>query len=324
MEMRTLAGTKLSVSRLCLGTMTFGAQVDQPTAASMLDLCLERGINFVDTANVYNKGASETIVGQVLRGRRDKVVLASKVGIRAGDEPHDVGLSRRTIQHQIEASLRRLQTDYLDLYYLHQPDESTPLEETLAAFDELVRQGKVRYIGASNYAAWQVCRMHWLAERNALQPPTVMQPMYNLLARGIEQELLPMCRGLGLSTVAYNPLAGGLLTGKHRPDGAPAAGTRFDANPAYQGRYWHHQNFEAVARLSSAAQAEGRSLVSIALGWLLHHTPTDCVILGASNLDQLASNLNAAAEGRACSKEMLIICDEIWRTLRGISPIYHR
>lgn len=323
METRTLAGTKLSVSRLCLGTMTFGAQVDRRAAASMLDVCLERGINFVDTANAYNKGGSETIVGQVLRGRRDKVVLASKVGIRAGDEPHDIGLSRRTIQHQIEASLRRLQTDYLDLYYLHQPDESTPLEETLAAFDELVRQGKVRYVAASNYAAWQVCRMHWLAERSGLQPPAVTQPMYNLLARGIEQEFLPMCRALGVSTVAYNPLAGGLLTGKHRADKPPASGTRFDANPAYQGRYWHPENFEAVAHLKAAAQAEGRSLVSLALAWLLHHTPVDCVILGASTLDQLAANLAAAEQG-PCSSETLAACDEAWRIVRGISPVYNR
>jgi aryl-alcohol dehydrogenase-like predicted oxidoreductase len=323
METRVLPGTDLTVSRLCLGTMTFGKQADERAAASMLDLCLERGVNFFDTANVYNAGVSETILGLLLKGRRDRVVLASKVGVKAGDGPLDSGLSRGAAQHHIEESLRRLQTDAVDLYYLHQPDPKTPLEESLSAMDGLVRQGKVRTVGASNYAAWQVCRMRWLAETSGYRPVSVTQPMYNLLARGIEAEYLPMCRALGVATVIYNPLAGGLLTGKHQADQAPPAGTRFDGNAIYRNRYWHAENFAAVSRLAAAARAEGRSLISVALGWLLHHTSIDCIILGASSLAQLRDNLQAAEDG-PCSEATVAVCNEVWTSLRGITPAYMR
>jgi aryl-alcohol dehydrogenase (NADP+) len=272
---------------------------------------------------VYNAGASEEIVGRVLRGRRDRVVLATKVGIRVGDTPQDAGLSRSTILHKIDQSLRRLKTYCVDLYYLHQPDPLTPLDETLSAVDDLVRSGKVRAVGASNFPAWQVCRMRWLAEVRGSVPVTVTQPMYNLLARSIEPEFLPMCRALSLSTVVYNPLAGGLLTGKHAAGEPPAAGTRFDGNTTYQERYWHPENFRAVNRLNAAAQEEGRSLLSLALCWLLCHTPIDCVILGASSLRQLTENLEAASQGR-CSAATLSLCEEIWPTIRGISPACHR
>ncbi len=323
MELRTLGQTNINVSRISLGTMTFGKQVDERAAASMIDACLERGVNFIDTANVYNAGASEAIVGRLLSGRRDKVVLATKVGIKVGERPQDVGLSRQAIHHQIEESLRRLQTDHVDVYYLHQPDASTPLEETLTAVDELVRQGKVRAVGASNYAAWQICRMRWLADANEYQPVSLTQPMYNLLARGIEPEFLPMCRALNVSTIVYNPLAGGLLTGKHTAERAPPAGTRFDGNAVYQDRYWHRENFEAVSRLTAAAREEGRSLVSVALCWLLDHTPVDCVIVGASSLDQLTENLDAAEQG-TLSAATVAVCNEVWPIVRGVSPAYHR
>jgi 1-deoxyxylulose-5-phosphate synthase len=297
MDYRNLKGTDLRVSRLCLGTMTFGAQTDARAAAEMVDACLARGVNFFDTANIYNRGESESILGQALGGRRRDVILASKVRGRMGDAPDESGLSRAAIERAVEESLRRLQTDYLDLYYLHQPDYDVPLDETLAATDALVRAGKVRYVASSNYASWQVCRMLWLAERHAWQPPGVAQQMYNLLARGLEQEFLPMAAELGVSTVAYNPLAGGLLTGKHRREEI-APGTRFDGNAMYQDRYWHGENFDAVAELQAVAAEAGRSLVSLALTWLLHHTPTDAVILGASKLEQLTENL-AACDGAA-------------------------
>jgi aryl-alcohol dehydrogenase-like predicted oxidoreductase len=311
------------VSRLVLGTMTFGKQVDEQTAASMVDIGLERGINFIDTANVYNAGAAEVMLGRVLRGRRGRVVLATKVGIKMGDQPDQIGLSRRTIHAQIEQSLRRLQTDYVDLYYLHQPDPQTPLEESLATVEELVRQGKVRQVGASNYAAWQLCRMHALADAAGHQRLSVVQPLYNLLARRIEPELLPACRELDVRSVVYNPLAGGLLTGKHAAAHPPASGTRFDGNAAYQSRYWHNENFAAMQRLATAAETEGRTLVSVALNWLLHNTPVDGIILGASSLAQLQENL-AATEDGSCSAETLTICEDVWQTLRGIAPAYHR
>jgi aryl-alcohol dehydrogenase-like predicted oxidoreductase len=272
---------------------------------------------------MYVEGQSESILGRLLAGRRDKVVLATKVGNKMGDGPDDAGLSRGAILKQIDASLRRLKMDYVDVYYQHLPDRATPLDETVAAMDDLVRQGKARVVGASNYSAWQTCRLRWLAEAGGLAPVEVTQPMYNLLARGIEPEFLPMCRSLGLSTVIYNPLAGGLLTGKHSADQPAAAGTRFDGNTMYQNRYWHRQNFEAVAHLKTAADRDNRSLISVSLGWLLHHTPIDCVILGASSLAQLQANLDAAGEG-PCSEPLLTACEEAWEMVRAISPRYLR
>lgn len=302
--------------------MTIGGQADEAAAARLIDRCLDAGINFIDTANVYNKGVSESILGRILKGRRDKVVLASKVRGRMGEGPDESGLSRAAILRAIDESLRRLQTDYLDLYYLHMPDYSAPLAETLAVMDELVRAGKVRYPASSNYAAWQVVRMLWVAEKNGYRPATVTQPMYNLLARGVEQEYMPMCREMGVSTVVYNPLAGGLLTGKQHRE-APLPGTRFDANQLYLDRYWHQAYFDAVAELRQVAERAGRSLVSLSLNWLLHHTGADCVILGASRIEQLEENLKAMEEG-PLAPETVAACDAVWARLRGVTPKYNR
>jgi len=322
METRTLGKTNLRVSRVCLGTMTFGAQTDEATAIQMVNTCLERGVNFFDTANVYNAGASETIVGRALKGRRDRVVLASKVAGKMGPDPDQAGLSRTAIKRAIDESLRRLQTDYLDLYYLHWPDYSVPFEESLEAMGELVRDGKVRHVAASNYASWQMVRLLWLAEQRKLPAVTVTQPMLNLLARGIETEFLPMCREFGIGTVVYNPLAGGILTGKQKFE-APIAGTRFDKNQMYLDRYWHEQNFTALEELSGVAREAGRSLVSLALNWVLHHAGVDCAIIGASRLAHLEENLRAAEEG-PLPPEIVASCDRIWSRLRGPSPKYNR
>ena len=322
METRTLGGTDLKVSRLCLGTMTFGAQVDEPTAASMVDLCLEQGINFFDTANVYNAGVTESILGRILGGRRERIVLATKVGIKMGEAPDERGLSRAAILKGIDDSLRRLQTDYVDLFYLHQPDYTVPLEESLQTVDELIRAGKVRYGAASNFASWQICHMLWLADKHHWQPVRVLQPMYNLLARAIDQEFLPMVRQFGLSVVAYNPLAGGMLTGKHRPDVVPP-GTRFDKMPVYKDRYWHPATFQAVRQLGDLAERSNRSLVSVAYGWLLGQPGVDCVIVGASRLEQLQQNIQAAQDGPLAA-EGLVECNKVWSELRGVSPPYNR
>src|SRR6266498_5706690 len=236
MQTRTLGRTDLTVSRACFGTMTFGSQVNENDAGRILDSCLDAGINFIDTANVYNAGKSEEILGRLLQGRRNRVVLASKVRGKMGEAPDEIGLSRAAIFRAIDDSLRRLCTDHLDLYYLHQPDWSVPIEESLEAMDRLVRAGKVRYPASSNYAGWQVVEMLSIAEKNGYTPATVTQPMYNLLARGIEQEYLAMCQRFGVATVVYNPLAGGLLTGKQTGQ-QPLAGTRFDKNEMYLNRY---------------------------------------------------------------------------------------
>ncbi len=322
MQTRTLLHTDLPVSRACFGTMTFGSQVDEPAAFRIIDRCLDAGVNFFDTANVYNKGASEVMVGKTLKGRRDKVILASKVRGKMGEAPDESGLSRAAIERGIEESLRRLQTDYLDLYYLHQPDYAVPIEESLEAMERLVKQGKVRYPASSNYSGWQVGQMQWVAQKNGYKPATVTQPMYNLLARGIEQEYLPMAKEFGVSTVVYNPLAGGLLTGKQQRD-APLKGARFDGNQMYLSRYWHAEDFDAVGELLDIARKAGRSPVSLALNWLLRHTPIDCVILGASKLEQLDENLKALEEGPLAA-DTVSACDQVWAKIRGVSPQYNR
>ena len=322
METRTLPHTDLTVSCACYGTMTFGKQSDQALSTRLVDRCIDGGINFFDTANAYSYGAAETILGNALKGRRNQVVLASKVGFKAGDEPGDSGLKRESILRAIDLSLERLQTDYLDLYYLHVPDWNTPIEESLEAMDQVVRAGKVRYLASSNYAGWQVVEMHWISQRRGYQAPHVSQPMYNLLARGIEQEYLAMCRRFEVSTVIYNPLAGGLLTGKHQME-RPIPGTRFDANQLYLDRYWHPAYFEAVDELKGIAESGGRTVVDMALNWALHHTAADCAIIGASNEAQLTQNLEALAQG-PLPAEMVTACDGVWNRLRGITPKYNR
>jgi 1-deoxyxylulose-5-phosphate synthase len=322
MDKITLKHTDLNVSRICLGTMTFGGQTDEAAATRMIDLCREAGINFLDTANVYNKGASEEMLGRVLGNRRRDFIVASKVRNKMDDAPDQAGLSRTAILRAIDDSLRRLRTDYLDLYYLHLPDYSVPIEESLDAMNEVVKQGKVRYLASSNYSAWQMTEMFGIAQRKGYQAPWIAQPMYNLIARGIEQEYVPMCKHFEVSNIVYNPLAGGLLTGKHKRD-APIPGTRFDKNKMYQDRYWHPADFDAVDQLSQVAQEAGRSLVSLSLNWLYHHTATDCIILGASRVEHLEQNLATLRDG-PLTAETVQACDKVWTELRGPTPKYNR
>jgi 1-deoxyxylulose-5-phosphate synthase len=319
---RDLPHSDLQVSRLCFGTMTLGKPLDQTGTNEVVNRCIEVGINFFDTANMYNAGVAERLLGTSLKGRRDKIILASKVRAKMGEAPDQQGLARAAILRAIDESLQRLQTDYLDLYYLHMPDHSVPVEESLEAMESLIKQGKVRNVASSNYAGWEVVQMLGICKERGWHAPHVSQPMYNLLARGIEQEYLPMCREFGVSTVVYNPLAGGLLTGKHRQDFI-LPGTRFYKNELYQRRYWHTQYFNAVERLRQIAQSAGRSLVSLALNWLLHHTLSDVIILGASSLAQLNENL-AAAEDGPLPENVVKACDQVWHDLRGPLPVYNR
>lgn len=323
MEFRTLPKTGLKVSRVSFGTMTFGAQTDEATAHRIIDRCLDAGINFIDTANVYNRGAAETITGKILKGRRDKVILATKVCNKMGDAPDDVGLSRAAMRKAIDASLNRLGTDYVDLYYLHLPDYSTPIEETVETMEELVRAGKVRFPAISNYAAWQVTEVLCLCEKRGYRPYYISQPMYNLIARGIEDEYLPFCQRFGVAVVPYNPLAGGLLTGKHSRQSGPTPGTRFDGNKMYLDRYWHDDDFAAVEELRTIAADAGKTLVELAFQWLLSRPLVDSIILGASRLEQLEENLKAI-EGGTLDPATLTRCDAVWKRLRGITPKYNR
>jgi aryl-alcohol dehydrogenase-like predicted oxidoreductase len=322
MDRVTLNHTDLYVSRICFGTMTFGGQTDRATAGRMIDVCVDAGINFLDTANVYNLGASEEILGGVLEGRRKDFILASKVRNKMGDGVEMSGLSRGAIFRAIDDSLRRLKTDYLDLYYLHLPDYAVDIEESLDAMNDLLKQGKVRYLASSNYSGWQMVEQMWIAQRKGYEAPYVAQPMYNLIARGIEQEYLPMSKRFGVSNVVYNPLAGGLLTGKQKRE-APLPGTRFDNNRMYLDRYWHQADFDAVDQLQHIAAAAGRSLVSLALNWIYRHTPVECIILGASRVDHLEQNLKVLSDG-PLDPETLQGCDKVWEALRGPTPKYNR
>ena len=322
MDNVTLKQTGLNVSRICFGTMTFGGQTGLDAARRMLDLCVDAGINFLDTANVYNLGASEEMLGHLLDGRRQDFILASKVRNKMGDGVEMAGLSRGAIFRAIDDSLRRLKTDYLDLYYLHLPDYAVPIEESLQAMHDLVQQGKVRHLASSNYSGWQTVEMLWIAQRDRYSVPYVAQPMYNLIARGIEQEYLPMSKRFGVSNIVYNPLAGGLLTGKQRRD-APLPGTRFDNNRMYLDRYWHQADFDAVDQLQRIAASAGRSLVSLSLNWIYHHTPVECIILGASRAEHLEQNLKVLQEG-PLDPETLQACDKVWEALRGPTPKYNR
>lgn len=323
MEYRRLKHTDLTVSRLSFGTMTFGSQTDEAAALRMVDRCLDAGINFFDTANVYNQGQAETILGKALSGRRQNAILATKVRGKMGEGPDDSGLSRAAIHRALDSSLRRLQTDYVDVYYLHQPDYDVPIEETLAALDEVLRAGKVRYPAISNYAAWQATEIHWIAEKNGFKPPYISQPMYNLLARGIEDEYLPFCRRFGIGVIPYNPLAGGLLTGKHLPEREPLSGTRFDGNQMYLDRYWHAEYFTAVEELKTIAREAERTLLELSFQWLLSRPEVDSMILGASRLEQLDENLKAC-DGGGFDESALARCDAVCNRLRGVTPKYNR
>lgn len=331
MRIRRLGNTGLRVSEICLGTMTFGHQCDEAVSFAIMDRAAEQGVTFIDTADVYpvppsadTAGSTEEIVGSWLQGQRDKFVLATKCRLRVGNGPNDEGLSRRHVLKAAEDSLRRLKTDYIDLYQAHAPDPETPLEETLRAFDDLVHQGKVRYIGLSNYPAWQVALALGLSDRYDLARCVCVQPRYNLLYREIESELLPLCRDQGLGVIAYNPLAGGLLTGKYRGTQEPVEGTRFalggKTGELYRQRYWHQAQFEAIDRLTQFCDRRGKSLLQVAIAWVLAQPGITCAIVGASKPDQLNDSLASVA--LTLDAEELDACNEAWFTLpRTSKPV---
>jgi len=317
MRYRKLGRTGLMVSEVCLGTMLFGDQLGEAESTEIFHKAIDSGVNFIDTADVvYAKGKSEEIVGKLIKGGRQSVVLATKVGMAAGPGINDIGLSRKHIMDGIEGSLRRLGTDYIDLYYVHWWDEGTPIEETLGALDDIVKQGKVRYIGCSNFFAWQLCEALWVSELQNMARFSCIQSLYNLLSRDIETELLPLCNYEGVGVCVYNPLAGGLLTGKHQQDKPPAKG-RFAherMGSAYKGRYWTPGNFEAVDQLKKLAQTNGCSLPQLSLAWILGNEQVTATIVGASSVRQLEENL-IATEIQLSEGEQTA-CDEVWHQLR--------
>lgn len=294
--------TGLKVSRLCLGTMTFGYQCDDETSFAILDASAEAGIDFVDTADVYPLGAppdlfgrTEEIVGRWLKGRRDEYVVATKCFFPTGKKPWDSGSSRQNIMRAIDASLKRLGTDHVDLYQVHSWDAETPIDETLTALQDLVASGKVRYVGCSNFLAYQVARSIGRSEYLGVCRFESVQPRYNLLFRENERELLPLCEEERIAVIPYNPLAGGFLTGKHRR-GEPTAGTRFTLGYAagrYQERYWHDRMFETIDDLRTMADEAGVSMATMAVQWVLANPAITSPIIGASRPEQLADAVAA-------------------------------
>jgi aryl-alcohol dehydrogenase-like predicted oxidoreductase len=321
-HLRTPDGA-LEVPRLVLGTMTFGDQTDPQVAAAMVGRCREVGITMLDTANAYHDGRSEQIVGELVAPFRDEVVLATKVFNPMGPDPEDRGLSRPAIRRAIDGSCRRLRTDHVELYYLHQPDDGVPLEETLGAMAELVDEGRIGAIGVSNHAAWQVAELRRLAEVHGWPAVHVAQQQYNLLSRRVEEEYAAYAAHAGLVDVVYNPLAGGLLTGKHHPDDDPQPGTRF-TKAQYRDRYWNAAQFAAVDELRGIAADAGLSLLELAFRWLWSRPMVDAILLGASRLEHLEQNLAAAGSTAPLDDDTLRRCDEVWDTLRGPAPAYNR
>ncbi len=304
MKHTRLGRTGLQVSRLCLGTMTFGFQSDEKTATAIMDKAFAGGVTFFDTADVYPLGApagaqgrTEEIVGKWLEGRRDRVVLATKCFGRTGPSRWDQGNSRKHILDAVDASLRRLQTDYIDLYQLHGPDPDTPIDETLRALEDMVRSGKVRYVGCSNFQAYQLARAIGRSEAMNVVRFDCIQPRYNMLFREFERELFPLCREEGIGVIPYNPIAGGLLSGKHNPDAGPEEGSRFTLGTAagrYQDRYWHEGMFRTVEQLRPIAAEAGMSMTQLALAWVMANPVITAPIIGASRPEQLDDSLKAA------------------------------
>jgi 1-deoxyxylulose-5-phosphate synthase len=302
-----LGRTGLSVSRLCLGTMTFGLQCDEPTSVAILDRAAAGGISFLDTSDVYplgggldTVGRTEEILGRWLGGRRHEFIVATKCFGAMSARPWDRGLSRKHILDAIEGSLRRLRTDYVDLYQCHAPDDDTPIDETLHALDDVVRAGKARYIGTSNFLAYRIARAMGRSEVLGVARFDSAQPRYNLLFRQIERDLLPLCLEEGVGVIPYNPLAGGLLSGKHRRQTGPTPGTRFTLGNAarrYQDRYWHERGFATVEALRPLAAEAGISLPRMAVAWVLANPAVTAPIIGASRPEQLDDLLPAAEKG---------------------------
>jgi aryl-alcohol dehydrogenase (NADP+) len=329
MEHVRLGQSGLQVSRLCLGTMTFGLQIDETAAGAVLNRAADAGIDFLDTSDAYplggdlsTRGVTEEILGRWLRGKRDRFILATKCFAPTGPAPFDAGNSRKHIMSAVDASLRRLQTDYIDLYQLHGYDKNTPIDETLSALDDLVRAGKVRYTGCSNFLTYQLVRAYGRSETLGWAKFDSVQPRYNLLFRQIEREMLPFCSEEGVGVIPYNPIAGGLLSGKHDRTAPPPEGSRFtlgQAGPIYAERYWHEREFDTVEALRKLADQAGVSLVTLSVAWVLANKAVTAPIIGASRPEQLDASV--AAVGYTLGPELKRQLDDLTHEYRmGDAP----
>ncbi len=325
MKYLDIAGVPVKQSQLVLGTMTFGDTADPNLAQQMVDTALDAGITSLDTANGYSGGRSEEIVGALVKGRRNRVVLATKAGIYPGDAGDAPLLSAVGLRRSLTASLRRLQVREVDIYYLHKPDRSVPLTETLAALADFVREGTVRAIGVSNYSAWQIGEILQICEQVGAPKPVFAQQMYNLIARRLEDEYVEFASTHDLGTIVYNPLAAGLLTGRYAFSKTPGEGRFGSASIAamYRERYWNAENFDAVDKLGLIASQAGVSLPEMSMRWLLSKPVVTSVLIGGSKTKQIEANI-AAAEAGPLPDDVIAACDEVGTALKGPMPAYNR
>lgn len=318
-------GLHLPISQLVLGTMAFGDTVDADGAASMVDAALDAGVTVIDTANGYAGGASEEILASLLPKRRNSFLLASKAGIPHPDAGGYPPLSAAGLHQSVHGSLRRLGVDRIDLFYLHQPDRATPVEETMGAIAELVQQGTIGALGVSNFAAWQISELNHVADAIGTPRPVVAQQLFNLVARRIEEEYVEFAATAGLLTMVYNPLGGGLLTGKHNFTEVPTEG-RFGSSKLaemYKKRYWDQRLFAAIDFLKEISNSTGITLVELSLRWLISQRAVGAILLGASRVEQLQSNIRVAQKG-PLPAEIVAACDEVGKLLRGPMSSYNR
>ena len=292
MEYRYLGKSGLKVSAIGLGTNNFGRRLDADATALVINHALDMGVTMIDTSNSYGDGYSEDYIGRALKGKRDKAVIATKVSSTVGDGPNDGGNSRQHIMDAVKDSLRRLQTDYIDLYQIHWHDPNVPIEETLRALDDLVRQGKVRYIGCSNFTAWQVCEAAWTSRSLGIASFASVQPRYSLMDREIETELVPFCDAYGVGILPYYPLANGFLTGKYRRGEAVPKGTRLAEDD--RGMFTD-ANFDLLDKLEAFCEARGHTVLDLAFAWLLANDAVSSVIAGATHVEQIIANAKAAS-----------------------------
>jgi len=303
--------TGVKVSAIGLGTNSFGGRADRATSVAILHRAIDAGVTLIDTANIYTATASETIIGEGLRGRRHQVLLATKAGMKTGEGPNDGGASRHHLMRELDASLRRLQTDYIDLYQIHIWDPTTPLEETLRTLDDMVRSGRVRYIGASNYTAWQVMKALWVSDRRGLVRFETVQPSYSLADRSVERELVPLCQDQGVGLIAYFPLAGGILTGKYRRGQDAPKGSRAVTQPQFRARI-SDQGLRLAEEVAALASEVHCTPSQLALAWLIRQLAVCSAIAGATSVAQLEENLGALEV--TLSGEVLARLDEISRS----------
>ena len=294
MEYRRLGNSGVKISEISLGGNVFGKWADEQTSMAVINHALDMGINYIDTADMYGQGHSEELVGKALKSKRAQVIIATKFGWVIGDGPNEGGASRYYIMKAVDASLRRLQTDYIDLYQIHLPDPTTPIEETLRALDDLVRAGKARYIGCSNFAAWQLCEALWTSKVNNLQSFVTVQPRYNLLERQIETELVPCCQAYNIGVIPWGPLVGGFLTGKYRKGQEAPTGARLSQPYPLYDNIFTEANWNKLTKLETFATEHGHTVGELAITWLLAKPWISTVIAGARKIEQVSANVTAA------------------------------